>query len=1168
MKLKAQNLKKLMAKVMTLVMLVALLPNVLVQNVQAVEKQDEGYEIYPIPQSVEYNDGTLNLGNDVNVVFEEGIDDATKNRLMEVLSIKSISYEVTTEVKSDKTNFLVGLHNSNGVVDNYFTENNLNDNTHFENFDSHILSVKDNVVAVLGKDTDAAFYGITTLKLIFKQLEGSEIRNLVIKDFSDGQWRGFIEGYYGIPWSNENRKSLMEFGGDFKMNAYIFAPKDDEYHSLKWRELYPDEKLAEIKELVDVGTATKNKFIWTIHPFLKDGMDFSTEEAYQAELEKIIAKFEQLYNIGVRQFGVLADDAEGDESNQVKLMEDLEEWRLSKKDVYNLIFVPKVYTKESAGGDVNNAYLKTIGTMPETVDIMWTGDVILGYVTQDTFEFFEEAVGRQAFMWLNWPVNDINSKRLLMGKGEMLDPEVNNFKGIVTNPMQEAQASKVALFAIADYGWNRADFDMDKSWQDSFKYIDEDASEELYTFAKHMSDPSPNWHGLALEESEEIRPVIEEFRRKLFAGESILEYSKVVLAEYQEILNATNSFAQKSKNELLKNEIKGWVDSLRDIAESTIAYVNSAVALEKGNYDEAMKYYVQGEEEYTASRTHRVPAINDGQTRPEPGTKELIPFAKDLSRIISEKVNQTINPDTNILTLLPYTNMGPSLYWGHIQNIVDGDNARLSCMWVRGAAKEGDFVAVELNQPTEINNIIFEHGEPGAGDGFNYVKFQYSMDGQNWTDLNGEAYGPNLQKIVIDNLNVTAKYVRAIPTGEILNNWISVREFSINKDDADHIIRNVYTNVEALAENKVDILPSNATLTDLNDITLAEGQYVGIKLNKIRELTNITSEITNSDKLTLETSINGVEWTAVEDTTKTVAARYARLINNGKDAVKFNVTNLALEYSNNDVTFDIRPAAEAKFEPTKLIDGKLGTAFKPQVNAPKTGSLVYKVSENTDITQFTVIQNPSTTSDAVVSVRNESGWNEVGTLSKAINTFDTSNLNNVFEIKIAWDGVAPTIHEIGTSTKKEVSEVNKEELNSLITKAEALKADSYTEETWASLQEVLANAKKVMANAEATQEEVDEAVAALTKAIDSLVENPTNPGEDNKPGEGNKPGENNKPDENNKPGENVKPVPPTNNGNNKPGKLPNTGVEATAVALAISGILSTAGVLTLKKKNK
>ena len=207
MKLKAQNLKKeFMAKVMTLVMLVALLPNVLVQNVQAVEKQDEGYEIYPIPQSVEYNDGTLNLGNDVNVVFEEGIDDATKNRLMEVLSIKSISYEVTTEVKSDKTNFLVGLHNSNGVVDNYFTENNLNDNTHFENFDSHILSVKDNVVAVLGKDTDAAFYGITSFKVIYliKWMDLT-IKNFEIKDYAD------------TPMDVDSLKVTMVFHGQMKI---------------------------------------------------------------------------------------------------------------------------------------------------------------------------------------------------------------------------------------------------------------------------------------------------------------------------------------------------------------------------------------------------------------------------------------------------------------------------------------------------------------------------------------------------------------------------------------------------------------------------------------------------------------------------------------------------------------------------------------------------------------------------------------------------------------------------------------------------------------------------------------------------------------------------------------------------------------------------------------
>ncbi|WP_327445043.1 beta-N-acetylglucosaminidase domain-containing protein [Clostridium tarantellae] len=907
MRNKTKKLTWIISRFMVLVMAATLLSGIPMQNVLAdevEERKNEEYEIYPIPQSIKYDNESIDLDEEANIVFEEGIDEATKNRLIETLGIKEINYEVSTEIKEEKLNFLVGINNSNGVVDNYFTENNLSKDSHFKNNDAYIVSAKDNVVAVLGKDTDSAFYGITSLKLIFNQLEDDELNELLIEDYSDGQWRGFIEGYYGIPWSNENRMELMKFGGDFKMNSYIFAPKDDEYHSLKWREPYPAEKLAEIEEMVQVGASTKAKFIWTIHPFLKDGMNFDTEETYAAELEKIITKFEQLYSVGVRQFGVLADDAEGDANNQVKLMNDLEQWRLQKGDVYEFIFVPKVYTKESAGGDVNNEYLNTIGTMPETVDIMWTGDVVLGYVTQDTFEFFEEAVGRQAFMWLNWPVNDINNKRLLMGKGEMLDSTVTNFKGIVTNPMQEAQASKVALFAIADYGWNRADFDMDKSWEDSFKYVEPDATEELYTFAKHMSDPAPNWHGLSLEESEELRPTIEKFIRKLWNKESIIEYSEEVLDEYEEILEATNTFAKKSKNELLKSEIKGWVDSLRDLSESTIAYVNAAVAFEKGDYEEAMKYYVLGEEEFTASRSHRTPALN-GVSRPEPGTKYLIPFAKDLSKIIGDNIDQVINPDTTKLTLRPYTNMDP-LYWGHVQNIADGDNTRYSSMWIRRGAKADDYVAVELNEVTKVKNIVFEQGQD-EGDTFNYCKFQYSMDGETWTDVNGVDYGPNMKEIVIEDLDITAKHLRVVPTKEILGNWIAVREFSVNKED------------------KID--------------------------------------------------------------------------DNG--------------------SFEINPEAEPKFEAKNLIDGKLNTTFKPLLSAPKTGYLTYKISDKTDIKKFTIVQNSNTISDAVVSVRSEEGWSEVGELGKSFNEFDTKDFKDIIEIKVEWDGIAPILHEIGISTIKE-----------------------------------------------------------------------------------------------------------------------------------------------------
>lgn len=1157
MRKKSNKLIWIISRIMTLVMSVTLLSSLPVKNVLATqikETKGEEYEIYPIPQSIKYENSTVTLGAEANVVFEEGIDEATKNRLLEVLAIKGINHEVSNEIKEDKINFLVGINNSEEIVDKYFTENNLVDDAHFEKNDAHMLSVKGNVIAILGKNTDSAFYGITSLKAIFNQLEGNELKELFIKDYSDGQWRGFIEGYYGIPWSNENRMDLIKFGGDFKMNAYIFAPKDDEYHSLKWREPYPAEKLAEIKEMVEVGAATKNKFIWTIHPFLKDGMNFESEENYKSDLEKIIAKFEQLYSVGVRQFGVLADDAEGDANNQVKLMEDLEEWRLQKGDVYEFIFVPKVYTKESAGGNVNNEYLNTIGTMPETIDIMWTGDVILGYVTQDTFEFFEQAVGRQAFMWLNWPVNDINNKRLLMGKGEMLDPTVTNFKGIVTNPMQEAQASKVALFAIADYGWNRADFDMDKSWEDSFKYIEPDASEELYTFAKHMSDPAPNWHGLSLEESEELRPVIEEFTRKLWAKESILEYSKVILDEYQEILDATNNFATKSKNELLKSEIKGWVDSLRDLTESTMAYISAAIAFEKGNYEQAMKYYVLGEEEYVASRSHRTPTLT-GQSRPEPGTRHLIPFAKDLSKMIGDNIDQLINPDTTKLTLRPYTNMGP-LYWGHVQSIADGDNTRYSCMWIRNSAKEGDYVAVELNEVTEVNSIIFEQGQD-EGDAFNYGKFQYSMDGENWTDVDGVDYGPKMHKIVVEDLDITAKYLRFIPTKEILNNWIAVREFSVNKKDESNMKLEAYTNIEELEKNEVIISEEKATLVDLNEIKLSEGQYVGIKLNKLREVTNITADFTNNDKLLLETSINGVEWTAVKSLSEVVNARYVRIMNNTANDIIFDLTKLEVEYSNNDVNFDIRPTAEATFEPKNLIDGKLNTAFKPLESAPKSGHLTYRISDRTDIKKFTIVQNPNTISNAIVSVRSENGWKEVGSLGKSFNEFNTEAFENVFEVKVEWDGFAPTLHEIGISTVKEAVEINKSKLEELIKEAENLEEEDYTKESWNNLKEKLNLAKEVLDKDDVTQEEVDNAVKALSEAITGLVEKddtegPIDPEKPEKPEEPEKPGDTENPETPEKPD----------------GNLPNTGGASSSVFLQLGLAMMASGALALKRKKK
>ena len=49
------------------------------------------YTLYPTPQVMTYDDGTITLGDTVDVVVEDGIDDDTVARLDEALDLKGIA---------------------------------------------------------------------------------------------------------------------------------------------------------------------------------------------------------------------------------------------------------------------------------------------------------------------------------------------------------------------------------------------------------------------------------------------------------------------------------------------------------------------------------------------------------------------------------------------------------------------------------------------------------------------------------------------------------------------------------------------------------------------------------------------------------------------------------------------------------------------------------------------------------------------------------------------------------------------------------------------------------------------------------------------------------------------------------------------------------------------
>lgn len=856
-----------------------------------VQNQDE-YEIYPLPQEEFYLGESLNITKNINVVFEEGIDESTRNFLSEIASIKELNISVSEEVTQDKTNILIGVRGSNGYVDNYFNSNIEYNESIFNEEDPYVLRIDNNLeesgtIAILGESTDSAYYGLATLKMIFKQEEGTEVETVQFEDFADAKWRGFIEGFYGFPWSHEDRMSLMEFGGEFKMNSYIFAPKDDPYHNSKWRDPYPEEELAKIKELVDVGHESKTQFVWAIHP----GFNMINWNKYDEELDTLLNKLQQLYDAGVRQFGLFMDDISTSQSladvdKHVKLITDVANWVDSKGDTYPLVYCPPFYN-QAWTGSTGTPYLQALANVPENVELMWTGSGVCGTANEKDMQWVKDRTGRDPYMWLNWPVNDYKDSRLMLGKGEVLKPGTHNLSGIVSNPMGHAELSKIALFAVADFTWNTDEFNDQESWENSFKYIVPEVAEEFRTISYHMSDPSPSGHGLVLGESENIKTELELFLSNFNNEVALGEVGTELIAEFDNILNAINVFREENTNENMVEEITPWLNCLNYVALSCKASVESAMALENGDMKGAWENLAKASNYMEESKKFTIKKLNYPDVTVEAGTKRLVPFANELITKLDGKIYMELNPEASISS--------PISSYGSLSNLglmMDGDESTYT--YIQTVQKNGDWYGVDLGKVIKVNDISILQGRNDSDhDIFHRGVLEYSVDGENWIAIGEERSGIKIEE---DSLDIEARYIRyrlthaGIPGGKP-DLWTSVREFTVNKNTGKVI---AYTNVDELKNTPITVDGVKASISSINDVTLETNEYIGIKLLAIDRIKDIKLEA-SKEGLTLESSANGVEWNEVISGEAYENARYIRIINKSDSSLNFDLTNLSVE---------------------------------------------------------------------------------------------------------------------------------------------------------------------------------------------------------------------------------------------------------------------------------
>ncbi|WP_346747484.1 beta-N-acetylglucosaminidase domain-containing protein, partial [Prevotella jejuni] len=280
----------------------------------------------------------------------------------------------------------------------------------------YALSITKKGITLQASNGLGVFYGIQTLRQIMENPSvegGKKLPCLEINDAPVFAYRGVVEGFYGTPWSHAVRLALIDFCGKYKMNTYIYGPKDDPYHSSpNWRLPYPENEMKDIKELVAACKKNRVDFVWAIHP----GKDIKwNEEDYQ----NLMHKLDLMYQAGVKSFAIFFDDISGEGTNpnrQVELLNRLtKEFVKAKGDVAPLIICPTDYSKLWAKADENGPLSIYGKTLDPSVRVFWTGDVVCSDVTKSTLDWVDSRIKRPAFFWWNYAVTDYVRNLVLQG---------------------------------------------------------------------------------------------------------------------------------------------------------------------------------------------------------------------------------------------------------------------------------------------------------------------------------------------------------------------------------------------------------------------------------------------------------------------------------------------------------------------------------------------------------------------------------------------------------------------------------------------------------------------------------------------------------------------------------------------------------------------------------
>jgi hyaluronoglucosaminidase len=217
---------------------------------------------------------------------------------------------------------------------------------------------------------------------------------------------GIIEGFYGRPWTWQERAETAAFLAQHGYGFYLYAPKADPYLRRRWQEDHPPELAAQLATFAGQCGSNDVRFGVGLSPYeIFLGFDDAARDALARKLAFIDS-------LGVRDLAILFDDMRGDVPALAERQAEIVAWAAERTAAERIIVCPTYYTDDPVldrvFGDRPRGYLRRLGELLDpAIEMFWTGEeVVSREFSLAHLERVADEMRREPVLWDNYPVND------------------------------------------------------------------------------------------------------------------------------------------------------------------------------------------------------------------------------------------------------------------------------------------------------------------------------------------------------------------------------------------------------------------------------------------------------------------------------------------------------------------------------------------------------------------------------------------------------------------------------------------------------------------------------------------------------------------------------------------------------------------------------------------